>query len=402
MKAVERGAYRIDCAFPGGNILIDRIEDDAVFVRQDLRETSGDWFYWCFRVRGAAGRTLTFHFTKSNVIGVRGPAFSTDGGGTWKWLGKERVEDASFVYAFPRDADEVRFSLGMPYQEVNLTEFIRRYARHPGMKVERLCQTRKGRTVERLRLGCFSGKVPYRVLLTSRHHCCEMMASYALEGVMKTVLSDTEEGNWFGEHVEFLVLPFMDKDGVEDGDQGKNRKPHDHNRDYGDTCIYPSVQALRKYIPRWSRGHLRVALDLHCPWIRGPQHEVIYLVGSQSKEIWREQCRFSEILESVQRGPLVFDANDNLPFGCDWNTDENFATGKNCSRWAGDLPEIRLASSIEISYSNAGGKEVNRESAKAFGYDVGKALCVYLKNEHLQQLRSVDLSRSTLRTQREA
>jgi len=168
---------------------------------------------------------------------------------------------------------------------------------------------------------------------------------------------------------------------VEDGDQGKNRKPHDHNRDYGATCIYPSVQALRVFIPRWSKGRLRVALDLHCPWIRGPQHEVIYLVGSESKKIWQEQCRFSEILESVQCGPLVFNTNDNLPFGHDWNTDENFATGKNCSRWAGELPGIRLASSIEIPYANAGGKEVNPKSAKAFGYDLGRALYLYLKHK---------------------
>jgi hypothetical protein len=381
MKQSEYGAVRIDCAFPGGNILIDRIEGDAVFVHQDLRETSGDWFYWCFRVRGAAGRTLSFHFTKSNVIGVRGPAFSADGGSTWKWLGKDSVEGASFVYTFPPDADEVRFSLGMPYQEANLTEFIRRHTDHPGLKVERLCRTGKGRRVERLHLGCLHGKAAYRVLLTCRHHCCEMMASYALEGIMKMVLSDTEEGRWFGENVEFLVVPFVDKDGVEDGDQGKNRTPHDHNRDYGEPCIYPSVQALRAFIPRWSEGRLRVALDLHCPWIRGPKNEVIYLVGSQSKEIWREQGRFSGMLESVQRGPLVFDAKDNLPFGRGWNTNENFATGKSCSRWTGELPGIRLASSIEIPYANADAKEVNPESAKAFGYDVGRALCVYLKNK---------------------
>ena len=88
--------------------------------------------------------------------------------------------------------------------------------------------------------------------------------------------------------VEFFVVPFVDKDGVEDGDQGKNRRPHDHNRDYGgradgDHSIYASTRALRERIPAWSGGKLRVALDLHCPWIRGEHNEVIYFVGGYEK-----------------------------------------------------------------------------------------------------------------------
>ena len=81
----------IDAGFPGGNILVEKIEGDSAFIRQDLRDTRGDWFYWHFRVRGAAGRKLTFHFTRSNVIGVRGPAVSTDAGSTWSWLGRRAV-----------------------------------------------------------------------------------------------------------------------------------------------------------------------------------------------------------------------------------------------------------------------------------------------------------------------
>ena len=56
----------IDCEFPGGNIVVDAIEGDTVSLHQDLRDTRGDWFYWYFRVRGAAGRTLNFKFTKGN------------------------------------------------------------------------------------------------------------------------------------------------------------------------------------------------------------------------------------------------------------------------------------------------------------------------------------------------
>ena len=73
---------RIDADFPGGNIIVERIEGNTIFLRPDQRDSSTWWFYWYFRVRGAAGRTLKFQFTGKNPIGTQGPAFSTDGGGT--------------------------------------------------------------------------------------------------------------------------------------------------------------------------------------------------------------------------------------------------------------------------------------------------------------------------------
>ena len=54
------------------------------------------------------------------------------------------------------------------------------------------------------------------------------------------MLADNEDGYWFRRNVEVLAIPFMDKDGVEEGDQGKNRKPRDHNRDYiGQSVHHP-------------------------------------------------------------------------------------------------------------------------------------------------------------------
>jgi hypothetical protein len=107
---------RVDCDFSGGNIILERIEGDNVYLRQDPRDTPGFWFYWSFRVREAKGRRLTFHFTDGNPIGVRGPAVSIDGGKKWSWVGADSVKGASFVYSFGPDVDKARFCLAMPYQ----------------------------------------------------------------------------------------------------------------------------------------------------------------------------------------------------------------------------------------------------------------------------------------------
>ena len=49
----------------------------------------------------------------------------------------------------------------------------------------------------------------------------------------------------------------MDKDGVEDGDQGKNRRPGDHNRDWDGESIYNSTEAVREFLLVWSDNKLK-------------------------------------------------------------------------------------------------------------------------------------------------
>jgi hypothetical protein len=295
-------ALIVDSDFPGGNIIFDRIEDDTVFLRPDRRDSSTWWFYWHFRVRCAAGRTLRFRFVGRNPIGTRGPAVSTDRGKTWSWLDPRAEYDSSFSYEFGGQDRDVRFCFSIPYLEKDLREFLNKHTYNPHLAIHELCRSRKGRSVKSLRAGKIHGEPKYRILLTARHHACEMIASYSLEGLLETVLSDTDLGRWFQNNVEILVVPFIDKDGVEDGDQGKNRKPHDHNRDYAGKSIYPCVAAIRRFTPEWSKRKLRVVLDLHCPHIRGRHNEVIYLVGSPDPVVWKQQQKLGDILESVRQG----------------------------------------------------------------------------------------------------
>jgi len=240
--------------------------------------------------------------------------------------------------------------------------------------------THAGRTVEYMLAGCQTANPRHRVVITCRHHCCEMMASYAVEGILAWLVdSDDAAARWLRDHVQLFVVPFVDVDGVEAGDQGKNRHPRDHNRDYEGESVHSTPAALRALLPRWSAGCSCVALDLHCPHIAGPHNEVIYLVGSRDPRNAAEQGVFSTLLESVARGPLPFHAADYLPFGQAWNTGGNFAGGRSFSAWAATLPGVQLATSIELPYANARGVEVNQDSAHAFGVDLARALCGYLR-----------------------
>jgi hypothetical protein len=287
-------------------------------------------------------------------------------------LGRAAVKDKSFTYDFQNAAPKTRFAFAMPYTEGDLRRFLNG---REGVTVEALCTTRKGRTAERLRFGSTSDRAA-KVLLSARHHACECMASYALEGLIEAALDDER----LRRNVNFAVVPFVDKDGVEDGDQGKNRRPRDHNRDYDGESFHPTVRAIRAWVPEWSAGKLAFALDMHCPWIRGKNNEDVYFPGGEDKRNWSEIERFSRLLEKVNRGPLPYSAANNVPFGTAWNTAANYTQGMSFARWAGLLPGIGAAGTIEIPYANCGSTDVTQGSARALGHALAAALREYLRS----------------------
>lgn len=388
MSAQKHRSYTVDDKFPGGNVIVDAIKGNDIYIHQDLHDTEANWFYWCFRVNGAQSRTLTFHFTHPwkeyppmNVIGVHGPAVSFDKGLTWSWIGEKSVRDSGFTYSIPSTSGEVWLSVGMPYTQKNLEVFLKRYKNSPYLDIASLALSREGRNIERLHIGNITGNPKYRILLTARQHACEMMTNYLLEGVIEYVLSDNEQAEWLRKNVELLVIPFVDKDGVEDGDQGKLRRGRDHNRDYSGNSIYPSTQAIRSYLPVWSDEKLVVALDLHCPFLRGGEHEQIHIVGTEFREMTAATDKFSAILQqmSASDNGLPYKVSYNIPFGTSWNTAATFKKGQDLSSWtATTIKSVKLSVPLEFPFANASGQKITQDNSRAFGRTLAKSLYEYL------------------------
>ena len=378
-KGVAGSSFLIDTHFPGGNAIIESIDGDTIRLRPDARDSEGGWFYWSFRVRGANGKSLTFIFSEQNPVGVYGPSVSLDEGITWQWLGNPDGSTDSFRCAFPQKAISVRLSFGTNYTDLHWQRFCGRISQHSDfIREDILCLSRKGRSVPRLHVGNLTGKPKHRILLTARHHACETMANYALEGVVHAVLTDDDLGVWFRKNVELVVIPFMDRDGVEDGDQGKGRRPHDHNRDYGENNLYPETKALREFATRWSDQRLSFMADLHCPWIRGNSHEEIYQVAKMDTTIWAEQRYFGEILSSSIQGPLPFRNVDHHNFGDEWRSACGQISGVCAADWFSKIPGINLATAFEIPYCNCSGVRVTADSVRVFGRDLAAAIREYL------------------------
>lgn len=372
-------SLKIETAFPGGNVFIEDINGFEVTLARDMRNTEGDWFYWMFRALFDQKGEYRFTFTQNNSCGTRGPAVSYDDGNTWEWLGSECVSGSRNVFTYCYDGkrnSNVVFCVGMQYLPQHLEAFLTRHADSPYLSCSTLTRTRKNREVKLLHIEDSSSRGSKKhIYLSSRNHCCEMMATYALEGILETALGSDSTGKLFREKYIIDCVPFVDTDGVTDGDQGKNRRPHDHNRDYGEHPIYPEIAAIQKLVMECKPFF---TLDLHCPWLFGTAtNETIYFPVVEDPYYAEQTGIFSKILEKRSTAEVPFFAKNNVPFGTLWNTAENYKQGFNCQRWMGEFCKPRFAAAIEIPYANLEDITLSADSVRSFGRVIAEAIREY-------------------------
>ena len=344
--AADAPSVAVRAGFAGGNVKVLKNAPGVVHVAPDLR---GDraWFYWSFEaVADAPGRVrfvLPAKVAGHGGVGYQGPAISVDAGKTWRWMGAEDANANAFTVTFARPGQAVRLAVTIPYVPADLERFLKAHAGSPHLTRTVLTRSRKGRAVPLLRVGAPAGG-RRALLVTCRHHACETMASFVLEGLLAAALADTPAGRAFRRQCVLYAVPFVDRDGVEDGDQGKFRRPHDHNRDYGSGSIYPEVEAIEKLA---DEHNVRFLLDLHCPTLRYGDHQALYFVGPSNAPAANlaNIRRLAALIKAALPprapvGPLVWlKERPRMP------------TGSNCNRWFAYRPATILAATLEIPFA---------------------------------------------------
>lgn len=349
---------RIDIDFPGGNIELAGIDGDCVIIRNQLRDTRRDWFYWAFRVRGAAGRTLKFIFDHKTRVGYHGAALSHDLA-HWSWSGNrfETDKEEGFEYTFADDEDCVYFAHDMVYS----TAMFDSLADELRLKKIPFAASPKGRTIYAYELGEGSNVL----LLTARHHACESTGNYLLEGMLRSLAEELPRDT------RVLSIPFVDLDGVCDGDQGKNRIPHDHNRDYIDNPIYDVCKKLMEL------RNIIASFDFHSPYHMGSKRDN-YTYLCLKDNIAAEEAFSKYLKEAVDADPISFtyDPANDMPPNTGWNSGQT----PTCSRYFASRASLGLAMTVETAYFGRPGNEFTQERGTAIGKAFGRAIRQYINN----------------------
>ena len=333
---------KITTNFCGGNGKVLSVDTENKIVRfaQELRDTEGGWFYWAFCVEGAAGETVTFDMAPQSYIGYFGAAVSHDLV-RWDWTYTANSARTAFTYTFGADETRVYFAHDMLYHPSQFALFCELH----GLIPKTLCEDRNGTPIPYVTVGS-GDKI---VLLTARHHCCEATGDYIMEGILDEFTRNPSE------EYTLIAIPFIDADGVVRGDQGKNRKPHDHNRDYIEG-IYPGVRAVRSIM---GQGHVEAVFDLHSPWHLGGRNDKVFVVRNYpaKMEEYRRfgKCFMAEITESA----MQYDTKNDIDPGVEWN--ELKTQALTCGTYCGTFPGVDLSFSLETTYFGEEGNVVSQE-----------------------------------------
>lgn len=365
---------RIRSDFPGGNIRLISVAGNSVQLEQDMRDSTVWWFYWSFCVEEAPAGELVFSFMNGEVVGPWGPAFSRDGI-TWEWLGKESIVYENgirqgFRYTFSPFACRVFFCFSLPYGLHHFETFYQMNRSHPLVSRRTLTLTEKGREVPVLSIGCPEARS--HVVLTARHHACESTASYLLEGLISFFLEDKEF--FMCKEMAIHIMPFVDLDGVEQGDQGKSRHPHDHNRDYLKDPVYSTTSAIMKWVEEYN---VIAGIDFHSPWKWGDRNDYVFLVKSDSpaKEEAEKLSSFLKASSAENEGKqgIVYSAAYDVDMGVEWNIPGQPTFSTFLSKRG-----VPLVCAVEFPYFGVDSMVFTQQSCKKFGRDFGKALGMYL------------------------
>ncbi len=355
----------VDRAYPGGNIVVDRIEGDTIYVRPDTSGHETWWFYFNFRIWNADGRRVRVIFLDTDNPGPltwKGPCVRYDNG-PFMWAGGAG-DFRSFEIDVPSGTRVVQCATAFPYLH---DDFFRFAASRASLDVRAIGASEGGRPV--LCASATARRRRHTCVLMARSHACESMASFVLEGAMDAWLNATDElARARRDAIDLHVIPFIDPDGVELGLQGKNRLPHDHNRDWLDAPIYASIRALQ----RWMTENVdaqTIVFDVHCPSIRDGRNDTMFFCGLH--EPMAAQLRaFQNHLPREAGDALPYDPSDDIAMNTEWLRSSDPTSRK----WIGDRTPARLVTTLEVPYAVAREKTVTPDRCHKQGARLADAV----------------------------
>ncbi len=385
--------------YAGGNIVVVKKLNDVVSLdnKVDPEEGSVPYFYWNFEVTSDTARTVTFSFDQNKnyqttLIGANlKVVYSTDGGKTWNYI--PALSTKSFSYTFEAN-ETVRFGNVIPYVLSDYNDFVEANKDNPNVEFTTMREkaaelgitsdtvtfkSGEGRDIPLIVIGNQNAR--RSIVLTARHHSCETVASFTLEGMLSYLMDDV--GAEFLSKYCIYAVPLVDIDGVENGEQGKGRGGQDHNRDYG-VGTYPEITAITTFFPEIFKTQKLVAFfDSHNPGsvITDLGNHLSYGAtddgnpyGTQDLEIAMEAeiNRYAAILDSIENADTSADKLTYDPKNA-WRA---YGTVTQARVWF-QMQGAQFATTLETSYTDTP-HEHYRDNTARWGKQLAEALKVYI------------------------
>ncbi len=275
--ALPFSGAEIGVDFEGASLGSWQEVDAGRFVLEIRRDTNSDFARWySFRVRSGIDTPLNFEVQNAGDVSVpeawpmNRPAVSADGGWTWGRIADTRYDGMTFAFRHTPRSDDEWIALAPVYNFSRWLAMVDEIRDHPMVDtLEVLANTLEGRPVHLVKVTDPAAPDAEKraVWVIGRQHPAEVGGSWKGEGLLRWSLGDDPQAAEFRRRASLYMIPFMNPDGVWNGNYRVNVAGANLNREWEnpDPATAPSVAAAAARIESFvaAGGDIAFFADLH-------------------------------------------------------------------------------------------------------------------------------------------
>jgi len=155
---------------------------------------------------------------------------------------------------------EVYFAYSIPYTYSYLQNFIGAIKSNPLLTVSSLCESFSGLDVPLLQISKEQSRAKTNLIIAARIHPGETNSSHMLEGLVKSLLEETETSARLLSCCNFYIVPMINPDGVVAGNYRTSFSGRDLNRKFNEIgkFLYPEINGLVGLVKKLKLQHKKV------------------------------------------------------------------------------------------------------------------------------------------------
>ena len=263
----------------GSNLNWDIADDGTlnIYLAYDYeRESLNRAFdHWNFLLEAEAGSDITMVFHNfSEIYNGKYIPFNTwiidcvisPDDKTWRHIPAEWLEGDRMKIEVHMESDSLYIARVEPYRLSNLQDLLIKIKGEENVKITPIGKTVEGRILKIVQVG--DDNAPHRIFIRARAHPWEAGGNWVVEGIIHTLLNESDkENNYLSNYVVF-ILPMANMDGVANGVSRFNLNGMDLNRKLtqpANPVFSPENAAMESWLEGMITKGLKpdLAIDFH-------------------------------------------------------------------------------------------------------------------------------------------
>lgn len=278
--------------FDSGNLQSVSTTDSINYVVRVRSDIVGRWFY--FKMKNVRNRFVSVTIQNSDVTR---PMYSYDNKNWIRFTETESPQKNLFRKTYAKDSVYVAYYV--PYSIEQLHQKVSQLNSNPYVKIDTIGFSEQNRPLIILTITDFTVPDSQKFFVWShgRTHPSETPSSYHLDGMINYLLSDDDIAGYLRQKVKFIVLPFINPDGVYLGKSRVNANNIDLERSWNlpDAETPREVKFTKTFLQNiLNDNRIHIALNMHSQ-VANYATFWIHTASSTSEYFYRREMQFANL-----------------------------------------------------------------------------------------------------------